>query len=82
MAFSGDGLRLASGSKDGTVRVWDAETGQEKLTLNRAPSASDVPFSIAVSDDGPRILAGGDATVSVWEAERPSGGGRRAGDAP
>ena len=33
MAFSPDGKRLASASNDGTVKVWDAATGQETLTL-------------------------------------------------
>ena len=34
VAFSPDGQRLASASGDGTVKVWDAATGQEILTLN------------------------------------------------
>ncbi len=33
VAFSPDGKRLASASQDGTVKVWDAATGQEILTL-------------------------------------------------
>ena len=66
MAFSPDGKRLASGSADGTVKVWDALTGQETLTLK---GHNGRVASVAFSPDGQRIASGSrDGTVKVWDA--------------
>lgn len=49
------------------MKVWDAETGQEKLTLK---GHTGVVNSVAWSSDGKRIASGsGDSTLKVWDAE-------------
>ncbi|GEM_PF-4723545 len=64
VAFGPDGKRLASGSDDATVRIWDATTGQETLTL-RAKHRS--VRSVAFSPDGHRLVATG-AALNIWDA--------------
>ena len=67
MAFSPDGTRIASGSADKTVRLWDAATGQpvgQPLTGH-----TDAVSSVAFSPDGTRIASGSDdKTVRLWDA--------------
>ena len=66
VAFSPDGQQIISGNQDGTVKVWNAVTGQEMLRLKG--HAGDVE-SVAFSPDGQRIISGGqDGTVKVWDA--------------
>ena len=66
MSFSPDGKRIVSdGIRDSAVKVWDAQTGQETLTLKGHTEVSCVSFS----PDGSRIVSGGaDLTVKVWDA--------------
>jgi eukaryotic-like serine/threonine-protein kinase len=71
MCFSRDGERLASGGrtlgKSGEVKVWDAQTGRETLTLKGHTSAVS---SVAFSADGKLIVSGSqDKTVKVWDAQ-------------
>jgi hypothetical protein len=66
LAFSPDGQRLASAGPEGTLKVWDAATGQETLTLKG--HTGDVA-SVAFSPDGARIAsAGPEGTLKVWDA--------------
>jgi WD40 repeat protein/serine/threonine protein kinase len=70
VAISADGKRIASGDGDfekpGEIKVWDAETGKEKLSLK---GHANYVHSVAISADGQWIVSGGgDGTVRVWDA--------------
>ena len=55
MVFSPDESRVASGSLDNTVRVWDVQTGQCEHTLEgHLGEISSVVFS----PDGSRVASG------------------------
>jgi eukaryotic-like serine/threonine-protein kinase len=66
VAFSPDGQRIVSGSYDNTLKVWDAETGQETLTLKGHTATVE---SVAWSPDGRRIASSSqDGTIRLWDA--------------
>jgi WD40 repeat protein len=66
LAFSPDGARLAGGSPDGTVKIWDARTVHDALDLN-VQNNLPVPC-VAFSPDGQRLATAEDHTVKVWNA--------------
>jgi WD40 repeat protein len=64
VAFSPDGTTLASASWDGTVKLWDVDTGQELSTIR---GHVDPVKSVAFSPDGKRLAtASMDGTVKLW----------------
>jgi WD40 repeat protein len=65
VVFLPDGSRVASGSGDSTVRVWDVQTGRCQHTLK---GHSDGVSSVMFSPDGSRVASGSDnSTVRVWD---------------
>ena len=66
VAFSPGGKTLASGSRDGTIKLWHVATGGHLLTLTGHEESVE---SVAFSADG-RALASssGDGTIRIWPA--------------
>ena len=66
VAYAPDGATLATGGDDGTVRIWDARTGQQQhqLTGHTGPV-----YAVAYAPDGATLATGGDdGTVRIWDA--------------
>jgi len=65
--FSPDGTRIVSGSRDSTIRVWDAATGLPLGEPFQGHTSS--VWSVSFSPDGTHIVSGSwDSTVRVWDA--------------
>jgi tRNA A-37 threonylcarbamoyl transferase component Bud32/putative hemolysin len=63
VCFSPDGRRLATASDDHTVKVWDAQTGQELLTLQGHTGGV---TSVCWSPDGRRLAS----TSGIWDQQK------------
>jgi WD40 repeat protein len=66
VAFSHNSTRLASGSSDRTVKIWDASSGACLQTLE---GHSGMVTSVAFAHDSTRLASGSlDRTVKIWDA--------------
>jgi WD40 repeat protein len=66
VAFSPDGKRIASNGNEKNIKVWNAETGSEIMTLLGHDSAV---YCVGYSPDGKWIASGSaDKTMRIWDA--------------
>jgi WD40 repeat protein len=63
LGFSTDGELLATGTIDGTIQLWDWETGEEQSTLIAPASITAIHFS---PDEQTLVVASSEGKVQVW----------------
>lgn len=66
LAISSNGQRMASGGRDGAVRLWDLRTGKLIKTLLE-PNDNAVQYSVIFSPDNQTVLGVGPSLIKVWQ---------------
>lgn len=67
VAFSPDGQRLASGASDGTIKIWDVNSGSCQTFECDSPV-----LSIVFSPDGQQLVSGLYDQIQVWDIKESS----------
>ena len=65
VAWSPDGTKVASGSWDKTLKIWNAKTGKCDSTL----TVDSAVYSVAFSPDGSKIAAGHGREIQIFDAQ-------------
>lgn len=68
LKFSKDGTRLISGSKDGSLHLWDVATGRYELSVSLGEHTTDWGGDLAFSEDSKYLASGGGLAgrIRVW----------------
>jgi WD40 repeat protein len=67
VAFSPDGKLVASGGGDRSVRVWNTQTGQERVQMEGHKGGV---YGVAFAPGGRRVASGSwDRTVRLWDVD-------------
>ena len=70
VAYSADGRTLATGTSDGTISLWDMESGDQIVTI---PGGHERWVgALWFSPDGTTVAAGGNGNISHWDASTGS----------
>ncbi|MEZ4298451.1 MAG: caspase family protein [Polyangiaceae bacterium] len=70
-ALRADGKRAVTASADGTLKIWDADTGREIATLEGHSAAVN---ACALLPDGETVVSGSDdGTVRLWKKDSATG---------
>jgi WD40 repeat protein len=67
MAFSPDGRTLALGCDDGSIRIWELPSGEERGVLE---AHGGVVRSVSFGPDGRLVSSGQDRRVMLWDTKR------------